>query len=226
MRRICPRFRGMAACVTGSVPGWMRSSPLQPGPLLLIRDTAPTVTRLRIWRLGVRIPRGAPPSPRVSGPVRGRLPGGRGAGPRPNCDHVGGHSLRDCDHVRPPSLMRASLLPVSAAVESPRVVGCGRRPRPTSTSRLAHPNCTARVGPRVRAQLMVLLYHPHAGLDRAAKTPAGWAFTTMCRSRLRTLWLLLVEHDGQQRSHRCNGAGQQLKVGGLLAAEPTIGEPE
>jgi Cu/Zn superoxide dismutase len=30
-------------------------------------------TSLRIWRLGVRIPRGAPPTPLASGPVRGSL---------------------------------------------------------------------------------------------------------------------------------------------------------
>jgi hypothetical protein len=27
-----------------------------------------------------------------------------GAGLRPNCDHIGGHSEYDCDHVRPPGL--------------------------------------------------------------------------------------------------------------------------
>jgi hypothetical protein len=37
---------------------------------------------------------------------------------------------------------------------------------------------------------------------------------------------LPVEHDGQERSNRCDGAGQQLKVGRFLAAELAIGEPE
>jgi hypothetical protein len=41
------------------------------------------------------------------------------AGLRPNCDHVGGHSLSDCDHLRPPWLMPAPLLLVSAVVEAP-----------------------------------------------------------------------------------------------------------
>jgi hypothetical protein len=41
-----------------------------------------------------------------------------GAGLRPNCDHVGGHSLSDCDHLRTPWLMPAPLLLVSAAVEA------------------------------------------------------------------------------------------------------------
>jgi hypothetical protein len=41
------------------------------------------------------------------------------AGLRPNCDHIGGHSLSDCDHLRPPWLMPAPLLLVSATVEAP-----------------------------------------------------------------------------------------------------------
>jgi hypothetical protein len=44
----------------------------------------PAVARLRIWRLGVRIPRGAPPNPLVSGPMAGSL---TALGP-PDCDQI------------------------------------------------------------------------------------------------------------------------------------------
>jgi hypothetical protein len=48
--------------------------------------------------VGVRIPRGTPPTPLVSGPVTGVAERSRIAGLRPNCDHVGGHSEPGCDH--------------------------------------------------------------------------------------------------------------------------------
>src|SRR6266571_7171982 len=60
-------------------------------------------TRLRIWRLGVRIPRGAPPSPQLSGPVTGPL---LVVGPR-DCDQTATTSTgtrnptaTTCDHDR------------------------------------------------------------------------------------------------------------------------------
>jgi hypothetical protein len=67
---------------------------------------------------------GSNPSRRATN-TAGQRPYGRAAycsrttGLRPNCDHVGGHSLSDCDHLRPPWLMPAPLLLVSAAVEAP-----------------------------------------------------------------------------------------------------------
>ena len=105
---------------------------LQPGSLLLIRGRSPpalavfpsvdddsmygngalssgvarepTVTRLRIWRLGVRIPRRAPPLPQLSGPVTLSLP----AVGTPDCDQTattsaGGPeaSATTCDHNHP-----------------------------------------------------------------------------------------------------------------------------
>jgi hypothetical protein len=96
MRRVCPRLGGISRHGHGSAPGVGGSSPLQPGLLLLIRDTGSTADssdsrtsttqptgaaicrvvlatsrrhQLRIWRLGVRIPRGAPPKPQLSCPV-------------------------------------------------------------------------------------------------------------------------------------------------------------
>ena len=166
------------------------------------------------------------PKPLVSGPVRGWLPGGRAldcdqtaitlAGTpcetATTCDHLGSCGFHCCRSVPP--------------WRRQRVVGCGRRPRPTSTSGLAHPKCTARFGPPGSSPADGLAVLP-ACRSRSSCEDADWmGVYTMCRSRLRALRLLLVEHDGQQRSHRCNGAGQQLKVGGLLTAEPTIGEPE
>jgi hypothetical protein len=51
-------------------------------------NRGPPVTRLRIWRLGVRIPGGAPAKPQLSGPATGKL----ALSDSPNCDHVGGQS--------------------------------------------------------------------------------------------------------------------------------------
>jgi hypothetical protein len=60
-------------------------------------------TSLRIWRLGVRIPRGAPQSPQLSGPVTGSLTALR----PPNCDQTATTSAgtpnltaTTCDHNR------------------------------------------------------------------------------------------------------------------------------
>jgi hypothetical protein len=59
--------------------------------------------RLRIWRLGVRIPRGAPPSPQLSGPVTGSLPAVESS----NCDQTATKlagspkaTATTCDHNR------------------------------------------------------------------------------------------------------------------------------
>ncbi len=65
------------------------------------------------------------------------------AGLRPNCDHVGGHCQPDCDHLRPPSPMRASLLLVSAAVEAPASGRLWALPASDVDERASSPACTA-----------------------------------------------------------------------------------
>jgi hypothetical protein len=66
--------RGLAPGLDEVFTPTTRAAPPDPG-----QD--PTVTRLRIWRLGVRIPRGAPPSPQFSGPSPVRLAPGRSCWP-------------------------------------------------------------------------------------------------------------------------------------------------
>jgi hypothetical protein len=64
----------------------------------------PPVTRLRIWRLGVRIPRGAPANPQLSGPATGLL----ALSDSPDCDQTATTlagspeaTATTCDHLRP-----------------------------------------------------------------------------------------------------------------------------
>jgi hypothetical protein len=79
--------------------------------------------RLRIWRLGVRIPRGAPPNPLVSGPVAGSR-------------FVSGH--RTATKLRP----RRRALPVC----------CPGRLRPPATP-IAHPDSVTAGQPGVEAPI-------------------------------------------------------------------------
>src|SRR4029450_3042122 len=85
--------RGLAPGLDEGFTPTTRAAPPDPG-----HD--PTVTRLRIWRLGVRIPRGAPPTPLVGGPVAESLTR-QVAGLRLSRDPVAGHSQHDWDHLRP-----------------------------------------------------------------------------------------------------------------------------
>jgi hypothetical protein len=96
------------------------------------------------------------------------------AGLRPNCDHVGGHSLSDCDHLRPPWLMPAPLLLVSA-----------RRGGASQRSAVGAALSTSTSGPAHRSARLLsvggfeptdgLGAPPHAGVARAARTAASVA---------------------------------------------------
>jgi hypothetical protein len=94
------------------------------------------VARLRIWRLGFEslVARGKPPAQR---PVSGSL-SALGLRTATNCDHVGGHSLGDCHHLRPKSPAPAPSLPVSTAMRASASGRLGRCPLPTSTTGPAH----------------------------------------------------------------------------------------
>ena len=90
------RLRGLAPGLDRVFTPTTRAAPPDPGHDM-------TVTRLRIWRLGVRIPRGAPPSPQLRGPVTGSLSVLR----PPDCDQTAtmlaatpNPTATTCDHDR------------------------------------------------------------------------------------------------------------------------------
>jgi hypothetical protein len=87
----------------------------------------PAVPRLRIWRSGVRIPRGAQQNPSSTALCRA-ADWCLGCWTATTCDHVGGHSQRDCDHLRPLDLdlernrPRLVALPDARQGESDRLI--------------------------------------------------------------------------------------------------------
>jgi hypothetical protein len=170
-----------AGAAWGQAPGLMGSSPRQPGSLLLIGDKSttgstgisfpnvdtpstgvapvessdvgggPPVTRLRIWRLGVRIPRGAHQS-RRSAPCPGSLSRVR---------------AQDCDQLRPRRRpLRGRLRPPATNVAQTGFTPCLRTMMVARPSLASYMTRTAEL--RVRRQRIVKArLSPPTGLDGA-----------------------------------------------------------
>jgi hypothetical protein len=124
----------------------------------------PAAVRLRIWRLGFRIPRGAPPKPLVSGPVIGPLNASRSSDCDPIATPVGGTAdtaATPCDPI-------AHTDAASAEVEAPPAAACW--PAPTAPAIARQPTRRGRVPMPSIVGLSALVTAPRGG---GAAAPSG-----------------------------------------------------